>query len=128
MLRKAIRASLTRARLSSLMSFCSANSIGPEGVSEAVMQQFLNYHSRCGKPATSAFRRLLARAWNENVGKVPGWPAQRLSEPPVKSAVEIAWETFPAGLRREIDDYLEGLTRIRKSRTGQRIRPLKPIT
>jgi hypothetical protein len=35
---------------------------------------------------------------------------------------------FPEGLRRDVDRYLEGLTRVRRSRTGQRIRPLKPST
>jgi hypothetical protein len=42
--------------------------------------------------------------------------------------VEIEWEAFPEGLRRDVDRYLQGLTRIRKSRTGQRIRPLKEST
>jgi hypothetical protein len=42
--------------------------------------------------------------------------------------VEIEWEAFPEGLRRDVDRYLHGLTRIRKSRTGQRIRPLKEST
>jgi hypothetical protein len=97
-------------------------------VNEAVIEQFLAYRCRCGKPATLPFRRLLTRAWNSNVGTVAGWPAQRLWEPPVKPAVEIAWEAFPEGLRREVEDYLDGLNRIRKTRTGQRIRPLKPIT
>jgi len=49
-------------------------------------------------------------------------------EPPVKAAVELAWEDFPEGLRRDVDRYLQGLTRVRRSRTGQRIRPLKPST
>ena len=63
-----------------------------------------------------------------NVGRIQGWPARRLMEPPVKAAVEVAWEEFPEGLRRDVDRYLQGLTRVRRSRTGQRIRPLKPST
>jgi hypothetical protein len=127
-LRKQVDDSLVRFRLSSLMRFCSAHDIPPAAVNEAVIEQFLDYRSRCGKPADGAFRRLLAKAWNGNVAAIPGWPTQRLWVPPVKSAVEIAWEAFPEGLRRDIDSYLEGLTRVRKSRTGQRIRPLKPST
>ena len=84
--------------------------------------------SQAGMPADDAFRRLLARAWNANVGNIQGWPARRLVEPPVKAAVELAWEEFPEGLRRDVDRYLQGLTRVRRSRTGQRIRPLKPST
>jgi hypothetical protein len=128
MLRKQIGDGVARSRLSSLMRFCSAREIAPDGVDEAVIGQFMSYRSHCGKPADSAFRRLLARAWNGNFGTIAGWPARRLMEPPVKAAVEIQWETFPEGLRRDIDCYLQGLMRIRKSRSGQRIKPLKPIT
>jgi hypothetical protein len=127
-LRAEIKDGLSRSRLSSLMRFCSANNIAPAAVDEAVIDQFVSYRSRCGKPANDAFRRLLARAWNANVETIPGWPTRRLTEPPVKAAVEIEWEAFPEGLRRDVDRYLHGLTRIRKSRTGQRIRPLKEST
>ncbi len=83
---------------------------------------------RCGKPVDDAVRRLLARAWNETVGILPGWPARRLAEPAVKAAVDIAWEAFPVGLRRDLECYLRALTKIRKTRRGQRIRPLKEAT
>jgi integrase len=72
-------------------------------------------------------RKLLDRG-NSNIGIIPGWPARRLMEPAIKVAVELGWEAFPEGLRRDIDQYLQGLTRVRRSRTGQRIRPLKPAT
>jgi hypothetical protein len=127
-LRSQIRDGLVRFRLSSFMRFCSANNIAPVEVDEAAVDRFMAYRSRTGKSATDAFRRLLARAWNGNVGTIPGWPSVRLLEPPVKGTVQMAWEQFPAGLRREVDDYLQGLTCVRRSRTGQRIRPLKPAT
>src|SRR5262249_527797 len=114
--------------LSSLMRFCSANSIASGEVDEAIVDRFMDYRSQTGKPADDAFRRLLARAWNANVGRIRGWPARQFMEPPVKAAVDVAWEEFPEGLRREVDRYLESLTRVRRSRTGQRIRPLKPST
>ena len=44
------------------------------------------YRSQCAKPADTAFRRLMARAWNGNVGTIAGWPAKRLIEPLVKAA------------------------------------------
>src|SRR5262249_10939381 len=69
-----------------------------------------------------------ARAWNSNVGKIPDWPQRRLIEPPIKTDVEIKWKEFPEGLRASVDRYLESLPRIRKSRRGQRIRPLNPST
>jgi hypothetical protein len=127
MLRGRIRDRLVRARLSSLMRFCSASGIGPAAVDEALIDRFIAYRSRTGMPADGAFRRLLARAWNANVGRIEGWPTQRLMEP-AKAAVELAWEDFPERLRQDIERYLQGLARIRRSRTGQRIRPLKPST
>ena len=129
---EALRAQISdrpvRSRLSSFMRFLSANNVAPEEVDEDSVDRFIEYRSQAGKPVDDAFRRLLASAWNANVGLIPAWPAQRLAEPPVKAAVEIAWDDFPEGLRRDVDRYLQGLTRIRRSRTGQRIRPLKPST
>jgi hypothetical protein len=127
-LRAAVKDNLVRCRLSSFMRYCSANNISPAEVDEGAVDSFVNYRSRCGKPANDAFRRLLARAWNANVGSIPRWPARRLVVPPVKAAVDVEWNAFPQHLRQDIDRYLEGLTKIRRSRTGQRIRPLKPST
>lgn len=127
-LRRQIRDSLVRARLSSLMRYSSANQIMPSEVDEAVIDRFMEYRSHCGMPADHTFRRLMARAWNSNVGFVRGWPTRRLFEPPVKTKIEISLEEFREGLLRDIDVYLQSLTRVRRSRTGQRIRPLKAST
>jgi hypothetical protein len=127
-LRAQIGDSLVRSRLSAFMRFCSANTIAPTAVDETVVEGFVAYRTRAGRPVDDAFRRLLARAWNASVGELRGWPAQRLLEPPVKPAVEVPWADFPEGLRQEVDRYLESLTRIRRNRIGQRIRPLKSST
>jgi Phage integrase family len=127
-LKAKIKGSLVRYRLSSFMRFCSANGIKPGEVSESAAERFIDYRSRCGKPADTAFRRLMARAWNANVGATADWPDIKFVEPPVKSTVEIAWSDFPEGLRRDVDSYLEGLTKIRRNRKNQRVRPLKPVT
>src|SRR5262249_26214180 len=71
-LRGRIRDRLVRWRLSSLMRFCSANTIAPDEVDEAVVDRLMGYRSQTGKPADDAFRRLLARAWNANVGMTEG--------------------------------------------------------
>jgi hypothetical protein len=120
--------SLVRSRLSSLIRFCSANKISPQDVDETAIDRFVQYRNRCSKPADDAFRRLLARAWNTNIGSIPDWPERRLEEPPVKSAVEVEWEEFPRGLQRDVDKYLEGLTQIRKSWSGRHIKPLREST
>jgi hypothetical protein len=127
-LRGKIGNDLTRSRLSSLMRFCSANKIEPAEVNDAVIDRFMSYRSQFGRGADTGFRRLLARAWNANIGAIPGWPPHPLMEPPTNPKVELPWENFPEGLRRDTDQYLQGLTRVRRSRTGQRIRPLKSST
>jgi Phage integrase family len=127
-LRSKTRDSLVRSRLSSFMRFCSAANISPVEVDEAVVDRFVNYRSRAGRPFDRAARRLLTRAWNTNVGIIAGWPERALVEPPVKAAVEVEWQDFPESLRADVERYLGGLTRVRRGRTGQRIRPLKPST
>ena len=127
-LRANIEDPLVRSRLSSLSRFCSANDIAPAKVDETIVDRFLAYRVQLGMKADLSFRRLLARAWNSHVGHCDAWPARRLIEPPVKASVELEWTAFPEGLRQDIDRYLESLTKVRRNRTGQRIRPLKPST
>jgi integrase len=115
-------------KLSSFARFCSASSIAPGEVDEIVIEGFLEYRARMGKPAHDPFRRQLARAWNANIGTVAGWPAHRLVEPPLKAAGELPWEAFPEGLQHDVERYLASLTRVRRGHTGKRIRPLKPST
>src|SRR5262249_58980164 len=38
------------------------------------------------------------------------------------------WVEFSEGLRRDVDQYLQGLTQVRRGRNGRRIRPLKSST
>ena len=127
-LRSRIDDALIRMRLSSLMRFCSADQIAPADVDEAVVDRFVDYRARSGKSADAAFRRLMARAWNDSAKVISGWPRRQLMVPPIKSRVELAWEKFPEGLRREVERYLQGLTKVRRGRNGQRIRPLKAST
>jgi integrase len=126
-LRSQIEDALVRSRLSSLMRYCSAKGIAPGDVDEAVVDCFMEYRHQSGMPANQAFRRLMARAWNLNFSLIRGWPAHRFVEPPVKTK-KLAWDDFPEGLRQDVEKYLQGLTRVRRSRTGQRLRPLKQST
>src|SRR5262249_56787771 len=81
-----------------------------------------------GTRADDRTGRRLVRAWNSNVGNIEGWPKRRLREPAVKPTTELPWAEFPEGLRRDLDHYLQSLTKVRRSRNGRRIRPLKPST
>ena len=46
----------------------------------------------------------------------------------MRPTTELPWTQFPEGLRRDVDQYLQSLTKVRRSRNGRRIRPLKPTT
>lgn len=120
----------TRANLSSLMRFCSARGIAPAAVDETVIDDLLEYRARTTALASdAAARRRIARAWNGCIGTIAGWPPQRLEEPPARStATGPAWEAFPAGLRHDIEAYLETLTSIRRSASGRRRLPCKAST
>ena len=120
----------TRANLSSLMRYCSASGIDPEEVNERVLDACMAYRAATtALKADSAARRRIARAWNDCVDTVPGWPSQRLAEPPPKASLRgPAWDEFPAGLRRDIEGYLVSLTRVRRGAGGRRRAPCKPKT
>jgi hypothetical protein len=119
---------LARMRLSPLMRFASANGIGPDTVDEVVIDRFMEYRRATGKDDRSAARRLIARAWNATAEQLPDWPKHKLAVPPPKQKVEVPWESFPAGLRADVEAYLKTLTRIRKGRAGQRMAPARPAT
>src|SRR5262249_49934627 len=127
-LRAQIKDPYVRWRLSSFMRFCSANGIAPAEVDEFIVEHFKAYRAQSGRPADDASGRRLARAWNSNVGNIQGWPTRQLREPAVKPFTEVPWTEFPEGLRRDVDQYLQSLTKVRKGRSGRRIRPLKPTT
>src|SRR5262249_34553372 len=117
-----------RWRLSSFMRFCAANGIAPAEVDERIVERFKGYRAQSEMPTDDASERRLVRAWNSNVGRIQGWPARRLTEPAAKPTTELPWTEFPEGLRRDVGQYLQGLTKVRKSRSERRIRPLKPST
>jgi len=127
-LRAQIKDRFVRWRLSAFMRFCSASGIAPTEVDEVVLERFLRYRAQSGTVSGDASGRRLARTWNSNVGNIRGWPMRRLREPAVKPTTELPWTEFPEGLRREVDRYLQGLTKVRRSRSGRRIRPLMPST
>jgi len=120
----------TRALLWSPTRFWSARGIMPEEVDETALDACMAYRAAStALKADAAARRRIAQAWNGCIGIVPGWPSQRLVEPPPKSSLAgPAFEEFLAGLRRDIETYLTGLTQIRRPPGGRRRAPCKPST
>jgi integrase len=118
-----------RARLYGLMRYCSGRGLMPASVDDAVVADYLRYRAETTSLATGSMaHRSIARVWNVSAGENPAWPAQRLTEPPVKAQEGPAWEEFPEGLRRDIDKYLAGLGKIRRGPDGKRSRPCSPKT
>jgi integrase len=120
----------TSANLSSLMRYCSARDIAPQHVDETVLDALMAYRKNTTALATdAAARRKIARTWNRCIGVVPGWPSQRLVEPPLKSTLSgPTREEFPAGLRKDIETYLSGLSQVRRTAGGRRRAPCKSST
>ena len=120
----------TRYRVMPLMRFCSGVGVEPEAVTEAVIDRYFEHRAKTtARASDAASRRILARLWNAGIGTIDGWSPVRLFEPPVTAADGPTWEDFPEGLRGDIDEHLESLTRVRRrNRAGQRVRPCKSST
>jgi integrase len=118
-----------RYRLSGLMRYCSGRGIPPGHVDDSILDAYIRYRRETtALAAGDRARRSVARSWNACVGLVEGWPANRLTEPPVKAKAGPAWEDFPGGLREEIEGFLSGLQKPHRGAGGKRIRPCKPST
>jgi len=119
----------TRYRLLPLMRFCSGVHIGPDAVDETVVDRFMDHRARTTARASgAASRRILARLWNAQIGRINSWPELHLVEPRVKALAGPAWEDFPEDLRRDVEAHLAGLARVRRNKAGQRIKGCKPAT
>jgi integrase len=128
-LRRSIEDRGRKARLSGLMRYCSGRGIAPEAVDEATVDAYFSYRAQTTSLATDrAARRSIARAWNACADELKNWPPQRLVEPPLQVAQCLAWEDFPEGLRRDIDDYLGTLRKPHKGTNGKRYRACSPAS
>ena len=105
-----------RCLLSGLMRYSSARQIAPASVGEGALDDYMRYRAEMtALPADATARRAIVRAWNGCIGVVQGWPARRLIEPPVKTMEGPPWETFPEGLKADVEVHLNGLAQIRRS-------------
>jgi integrase len=117
-----------RDRLYNFIRYCSARGIDPSSVDDTIFQDYWTYRTEfTGLASGNATRRPMVRAWNTCVAAREGWSLQPLTEPPIKVA-KPAWEEFPEGLRRGIDNYLAGLAKPRRSANGKRVHPCSPTT
>jgi len=110
-LRDLIRDKSLRARLYGLMRYASAKGIGPEQVTDGVIEAYLRYRAETtALGAGVADSRSIARSWNRCVDEIAAWPKFQLLEPALPSDPNaLLWEEVPQSLRREIDAYLATL-------------------
>jgi integrase len=119
----------TRYRLAPLMRFCSAAGILPTKVDDQTLQAFMQYRERTStRGCDEATRRVLVKLWNACIGTIEGWPIQALTVPPTMGRGGLTWDDMPAGWRQDVEAYLDHLTRIRRNKKGDRIRPCKEST
>jgi integrase len=117
-----------RQRLYSLIRHCSARGINPSSVDDEVFDHYWRYRTETtGLASNNTSRRFMIRAWNTCAVAMDGGCLRRLTEPPIKAA-EPAWECFPEGLLRDVDDYFAGLAKVHRSLNGKRIQPCSPGT
>jgi hypothetical protein len=117
-----------RDRLYSLIRYCSARGIPPSAVNDKIFDEYWHYRTETtARASNNTARRFMARAWNACAVAIDGCPLQRLTEPALKVA-EPAWDAFPEGLRRDLDDYFAGLAKVHRSLNGKRIQPCSPGT
>jgi hypothetical protein len=119
---------LTRSRISSLVRYCSARRIGPSAVDDEIFDEYWGYRAQTtGLVCNNTARRFMVRAWNACAATMDGLPLRQLTEPPLKVA-EPAWDAFPEGLRRGLDDYFTRLAKPHRALNGKRIQPCSPGT
>jgi integrase len=119
-----------RRLLSGLARYCSSRGLAPDGVSEAMVTDYFAHRAATSFLETGVGRlRELMRAWNRCVEAVPGWPRRPLHLPGVTPVSPgPGWESFPEGLRTDIDAYLRRLAASRRSANGKRRKPNKSST
>jgi hypothetical protein len=93
-------------------------------VDDDIFDLFWRYRAESTVQASdNTARRFMVRAWNACAAAIDGWSLRPLTEPPLKVRAEPAWEDFPEGLRRHLDDYFAGLAKVHRSLNGKRIQP-----
>jgi integrase len=117
-----------RDRLYNLIRYCSARRIRPASVDDAIFDEYWHYRTQTTARASSnTARRFMVRAWNACAAEIGGWSLRRLTEPPLK-ITEPVWDTFPKGLRKDVDDYFAGLAKPHRSLKGKLFQPCTPTT
>jgi integrase len=96
--------------LSRFARYCGIHGIAPNEVDDRVLGQFLQDLEGGGiinKPR--AIHRTTCHLWNQVAASIPSWPQQRVAVPSYRNTYALPWNSFPASLKADVDDYLEHL-------------------
>jgi hypothetical protein len=117
-----------RDRLYNLMRYCSARRIDPASLDDTIFDEYWRYRTQTtARASNDTARRFMIRAWNTCAAAMLHWQLRRLTEPPIK-VTEPAWDAFPEGLRKDVDDYFAGLAKVHRTLNGKRLQPCGPGT
>jgi integrase len=117
-----------RDRLYNLMRYCSARRIDPASLDDTIFDEYWRYRTQTtARASNDTARRFMIRAWNACAAAMVHWQLRRLTEPPIK-VTEPAWDAFPEGLRKDVDDYFAGLAKVHRTLNGKRLQPCGPGT
>lgn len=101
-----------QAGLGRFLGFLSDAGVHPSNVRDEHVERFLTELNACSlRGNISAIVRRATRQWNGAVDTVPGWPQQRLTEPPMRhgSGYVIPADQLPASFQQSLVDYLDFL-------------------
>ena len=116
-----------RNRLSRLCGFCSQDGIGPQAVTDAVLDRFLN--ALLADPLISKPFYMYGnavKAWNDQLGH-PAWPQVRLTRQDRRNGYAVPSDLLPASLQADIQSWLDRLAGTDLT-DGHDFRPLQPST
>ena len=103
--------------------------VPPWAVDDKIFDDYWRYRAETtARASNNTARRFMVRAWNACAAAIDGWPLRLLTEPPLKIRAEPAWDQFPEGLRRGLDDYFTRLAKPHRTLNGKRIPPCSPGT
>ena len=115
-------------RLYALFRYASARGLCPENMTDEILVAFFKHRTETTfHKVTPCWRREVARAWNECVDSIEGFPSCRLTVEDLKPRFRGPdWNAFPQSFRDEVEAYLSALRKTHHSINGRRWKGSKP--
>ncbi|MCW3477770.1 site-specific integrase [Limobrevibacterium gyesilva] len=115
------------ADISGFMRFCSGRGITPVQVNEVVFEAFRASLSSSLRKRSEETYANCCRTWNKAGEAFPTWPAFRVFRASRRVTWTLAWDTFPASLRKDAQAWLDRLAGVDLTMETFR-KPVRPGT